>query len=74
MPSVSTPIPMAVKKLMLKRVLRGSSMGKMPPREGSRTSSFILSLNFFMPMPWASSSMRILMKIRDEDVVSSSLR
>lgn len=50
MPSVSTPMPIAVKKLMLKRVLRGLSMGKMPPRDGSRTSSLNLSDSFLMPI------------------------
>jgi hypothetical protein len=50
MPSVSTPMPIAVKKLMLKRVLRGLSTGKIPANAGSRASSFILSDNFFIPM------------------------
>jgi hypothetical protein len=73
-PSVSTPIPMAVKKLMLKRVLRGLSMGKIPANAGSRASSFILSDNFFIPIFWASSSIKILMKIREDEVVSSSFK
>lgn len=74
MPSVSAPMPMAVKKLMLKRVLRGLSIGKSPANAGCRVSSFIRSVSFFIPMPCAKSSNRILMKIREEDVVSSSLR
>lgn len=49
--SVNTPMPIAVKKLMLNLVLRGLSIGKMPAREGTTDSSFILSLSFFMPMP-----------------------
>ena len=34
MPSVRAPIPIAVKKLMLKRVFFGSSVGKMPVSAG----------------------------------------
>jgi hypothetical protein len=73
-PSVNTPIPMAVKKLMLKRVLRGLSIGKMPAKAGARVSSAILSDSFFIPKFWANSSIRILIKIREDEVVSSSFR
>jgi len=41
---------MAVKKLMLKRVLRGLSTGKIPANAGSKASSFILSDSFFIPI------------------------
>lgn len=34
MPSVRAPIPIAVKKLMLKRVFFGSSVGNMPVSAG----------------------------------------
>jgi hypothetical protein len=65
---------MAVKKLMLKRVLRGLSVGNIPASAGCRASSFILSDNFFIPTSEASSSIKILMKMREDDVVSSSFK
>lgn len=74
MPSVNAPIPMAVKKLMLKRVFRGLSIGKMPAKDGCSISSFNLSCVFFIPRLWVKSSNKILMKMREEEVVSSSLR
>jgi len=65
---------MAVKKLMLKRVFFGSSVGKMPVSAGWSSSVLRRSVNCFIPMPWARSSMKILMKMREDDVVSSSFR
>lgn len=74
MPSVSTPMPIAVKKLMLKRVFFGSSVGKMPTKAGWSSSALKRSASCFIPTPCARSSIKILMKIREDDVVSSSLR
>lgn len=72
-PSVNMPIPMAVKKLMLNLVFFGSSVGNMPVSAGCSSSNFMRSASPFMPRPCARSSIKILMKIRDDDVVSSSL-
>jgi len=70
--SVIAPMPIAVKKLMLNLVLRGLSIGKMLIKDGWSWSAFMRSCNFFIPMDCVNSSNRILMKIRDDDVVSSS--
>lgn len=67
-------MPMAVKKLMLKRVFRGLSVGNMAVRCGCKSGSVIRSCSFFIPIDCDRSSKRILMNMRDEDVVSSSLR
>jgi len=72
--SVMLPMPMAVKKLMEKRVLRGLSLGKRPSRLDWRASSRMRSVSFFMLRACARSSKRILMKMRELEVVSSSLR
>lgn len=72
MPSVNTPIPIAVKKLMLKRVFFGLSVGNMPASAGWRSSALRRSVSPFMPTPCAKSSIKILMKIREDEVVSSS--
>ena len=73
MSSVSAPREMEVKKLMLNRVLRGSSLGMMPWKY-SRISGFcIFSLSCFKPSASASSWNRILIKIRELDVVASSV-
>lgn len=74
MSSVRRPMPMAVKKLMAKRVCTGLSLGNMPVRLGCNTSSRSLVARVVMPIAWEISSKSILMKIREEDVVSSSLR
>lgn len=74
MPSVSTPMPIAVKKLMEKRVLLWSSasVGKTPVRLSCSMGSLKRATTSFWPKKDSSSSNKILMKIRDEDVVSSS--
>jgi len=72
-PSVSPPSPIEVKKLMLKRVLRGLLRGKSPMKHSCMNGSSRRVRIFFSPMNSANSWKRILMKIRDEDVVSSSL-
>lgn len=51
MPSVSTPMPIAVKKLMLKRVFFGLSVGKMPANAGCSSSALNRSVRSFMPTP-----------------------
>ena len=75
-PSVSGPRPMLVKKLIAYRVLRGTSRGNIPvyhPRcSGSSVSN--RSRSFAIPMASAISWTRILTKIREDDVVSSSFR
>jgi hypothetical protein len=75
MPSVRTPMPMAVKKLMEKRVLDWSSasVGKTPVRLSCSMGSLKRSTTDFWPREASSSSKRILMKIRELEVVSSSL-
>ena len=73
MPSVSTPMPIAVKKLIENVVLRLSSVGKMPSRLGCKVSSFNRSTNFFTPIACERSRKSSLMKIRELEVVSSSL-
>lgn len=71
-PSVMAPRPIEVKKLIEKRVLRGLSIGKMLPRNGSSALSWNRSTTFLRPIPSTISWNMILMKIRDDDVVSSS--
>jgi hypothetical protein len=74
MPSVRTPMPIAVKKLMEKRVLLWSSasVGKTPARLSCSIGSLKRATTSFWPRNERSSSKRILMKIRELDVVSSS--
>mmetsp|Transcript_18193 Transcript_18193/g.34645 ORF Transcript_18193/g.34645 Transcript_18193/m.34645 type:complete len:224 (-) Transcript_18193:337-1008(-) len=71
--SVRPPSPMDVKKLMLKRVLRGTSLGKIPPKYSCMEGSDKRVLSSRRPMFSASSWNRILMKMREEEVVSSSV-
>jgi len=71
-PSVNWPIPIAVKKLILKRVFFGLSVGNMPVMAGASSSLLSFSVSVFMPTPCARSSIKILTKMRLEDVVSSS--
>ena len=65
---------MEVKKLMLKRVLRGSSLGMTPWKYSRMAGSCILALSCFNPSASLSSWKRILMKILELDVVVSSVR
>jgi len=71
---VSPPRPIDVKKLIAKRVLRGLSRGKRPPKYSCIESSFSRAFISFRPRFSAISWNRILMKILDDDVVSSSLK
>ena len=70
--SVTRPKPILVKKLMENRVLRGWSRGNMcskyPCIDGSRKRAASAG----RPSSDCISFMRILIKIREEDVVSSS--
>jgi hypothetical protein len=72
MPSVTTPMPIAVKKLIANRVFCGSSVGNMPVRQSCSEGSFSRSTTSFWPSDAMSSSNMILMKIRELEVVSSS--
>ena len=74
MPSVRRPIEHAVKKLMAKRVFFGLSLGKRPSRDGCSSGSLRRSANDLIPRAATKSSKRILMKIREDEVVSSSFR
>lgn len=66
-------MPIAVKKLMLNRVFFGLSVGNIPAVAAASSSLLSFSVSVFIPTPCARSSINILMKIRDEEVVSSSL-
>lgn len=59
---------------MANRVSFGSSVGKMQARLGCKVSSLKRVVSLAMPKDSANSSNKILMKIRDEEVVSSWLR
>mmetsp|Transcript_18128 Transcript_18128/g.53974 ORF Transcript_18128/g.53974 Transcript_18128/m.53974 type:complete len:581 (+) Transcript_18128:14-1756(+) len=71
--SVRPPRPIEVKKLMAKRVSRGFSRGKRPAKTSDMYWSLNRSRSVARPRCSASSWQRILTKIRDDDVVSSSL-
>jgi hypothetical protein len=72
-PSVMPPSPMAVQKLMAKRVFLGESMGKRPSKEGCIAGSERRSLSCLRPRYSAISWKRTLMKMREEEVVSASV-
>lgn len=74
--SVSGPSPIDVKKLMAYRVLRTLSFGNMPANHDFISSSLDSNrcLTFAIPIASAISWITILIKIREDDVVSSSLR
>lgn len=71
--AVSPPRPIDVKKLMANRVFLGRSLGNRPSKASCNVGSFILSFSFGRPMYSHNSWNRILMKIRLDDVVSSSV-
>lgn len=71
--SVRPPRPIEVKKLMANRVFLGLSFGKMPSNESCIIGSDNLSFSLRRPRCSESSWKRILMKIRDDDVVCSSV-
>mmetsp|Transcript_5587 Transcript_5587/g.18266 ORF Transcript_5587/g.18266 Transcript_5587/m.18266 type:complete len:213 (-) Transcript_5587:275-913(-) len=71
-PSVRPPRPMAVQKLIAKRVFFGVSLGKRPRKEGAIDSSLSRWRSVLRPMYSAVSWKRILMKMREDEVVSSS--
>ena len=73
MPSVSPPRPMAVQKLIAKRVFFAVSSGKRPANDGCMCGSASLAASCLRPMNSATSWKRTLMKMREEDVVSSSV-
>jgi hypothetical protein len=72
--SVNPPRPMEVKKLMANRVFLGLSLGNRPSKSCCMVGSRRRVLSFARPKNSAISWNRILMKIRLDDVVSSSLR
>ena len=57
---------------MANRVFFGLSMGNMPAKAGARSGILNLSTNLLTPISSNISCIMILMKIREEDVVSSS--
>jgi len=71
--SVSPPRPIAVQKLMAKRVFLAESVGKSPWKEASAAGSLRRSLNCFRPRYSATSWKSTLMKMRDDEVVSASV-
>lgn len=71
--SVRPPRPMAVQKLMAKRVFLAVSLGKSPTKEGCMCPSVSRSRKSRTPMYSAISWKKTLMKMRLEDVVSSSV-
>jgi len=76
--SVSAPSPILVKKLMEKRAFCTESRGNSPSRWGFKpfseaALSEILSTRFCRPRFEAISCIKILMKIRDDAVVVSSV-
>mmetsp|Transcript_23393 Transcript_23393/g.55388 ORF Transcript_23393/g.55388 Transcript_23393/m.55388 type:complete len:221 (+) Transcript_23393:734-1396(+) len=74
--SVRGPKPMEVKKLIAYRVFRTLSFGNIPAYHSFRSSSWASKrcLTLVIPMASAISCMTIFIKIRDEDVVSSSFK
>lgn len=70
--SVIAPKPIEVKKLIENLVFLGLSIGNMFWRYISRFGSLKRSVSFFKPIPSSTSWNMILMKIRDDEVVSSS--
>ena len=73
--SVRPPSPIDVKKLMEKRVFLGRSFGKTPSNHPAEVAlgSCSRSFSFRRPNSSARSWKRILMKILEDDVVSSSV-
>ena len=72
MPSVTTPAPILVKKLIEKRVSRGLSIGNMLAYALCICGAANRAANSLRPSRDCSSANRIFIKIRDDDVVSSS--
>jgi len=64
---------MEVKKLMANRIFLGESLGKSPANQSAQVGSSSLEFNSFSPIISASSWNSILIKIREDDVVSSSV-
>lgn len=73
-PSVNPPSPIDVKKLIAKRVFFGLSRGKRPAKYGCMYGSLKRSLSLASPRNSAISCIRILMKIRLDEVVSCSFK
>lgn len=71
-PSVRLPRPIEVKKLIAKRVFLALSVGKRPENTSCMKGSLNRSFNTASPIISARSCTRILMKIRDDEVVSYS--
>jgi len=70
---VIPPRPIDVKKLIAKRVFFGLSFGKRPSKKTAIVSSCRRAFSFGSPIYCESSWNRILMKIREDDVVVSSV-
>ena len=73
MPSVRPPSPIAVQKLIAKRVFFEVSLGKRPSKELAMCGSVRRSRSARSPMYSAISWKSTLMKMRDDEVVSSSV-
>lgn len=71
-PSVRLPRPMEVKKLIANRVFLALSVGKRPENTSCMKGSLKRSLTSARPIISDKSCTRILMKIREEEVVSYS--
>ncbi|WVZ23247.1 hypothetical protein V8G54_001791 [Vigna mungo] len=72
--SVRPPRPMDVKKLMQNRVFFGLSFGNMDSKDSCIIGSFNRSFSSRIPRCSDNSWKRILINIREEEVVSSSVR
>ena len=71
--SVMPPKPIAVQKLIAKRVFFAVSFGKRPINDGCMFGATSLSRRVFNPMYSAISWKSTLIKMREEEVVSSSV-
>lgn len=71
--SVKPPRPMEVKKLIANLTFFGVSRGMIPWKYSAMLGSFKRSLSLRRPSASESSWNKILMKIRDDDVVASSV-
>jgi hypothetical protein len=71
--SVKPPRPMEVKKLMANLVFLGVSLGIIPWKYSAMPASCSRWFSFLRPSASESSWKRILMKMRDDDVVASSV-
>ena len=71
--SVKPPKPMDVKKLIANLTFFGVSRGMMPWKYSAMLASINRTFNFRSPSASESSWNKIFMKIRDDDVVASSV-